>query len=189
MIQRLVNPHLTNVPTQKVTCSSVFSYNLTSEKNAERESRNSPVDLDECVELLNYVHKRLHESMDFVAEANKRKKKRIQLSREPGDDSQKAPQGNSERILFRLASETEKPILINPPPPKPPSCYREPTYEDSDADALKRRERAKAVAVDFEWPFPSWNSRIMDATVLDSKGSDSPPQYEPPAPQIPHLRQ
>ncbi|KIK62041.1 hypothetical protein GYMLUDRAFT_243185 [Collybiopsis luxurians FD-317 M1] len=141
--------------------------------------------------------------MDFVAETNKRKKKRIQLLGEPGHNSQKAPQGNSERILFKLTSASEKPILINPPPPKPPSCYREPIYEDSDVDALKRRERARAVAVDFDWVmqesrktqltssftvhrinalqlFPSWNSRIMDATIM--KSSDAPPQYEPPAP-------
>ncbi|KIK62032.1 hypothetical protein GYMLUDRAFT_42471 [Collybiopsis luxurians FD-317 M1] len=190
MISRFANPHLTSVLTEKVNRASVFNDNLTFENNAEEEGRNSPVDLDERVELLNHLHKRLHESMDFVAETNKRKKKRMQLSGEPGDDSQKAPQGNSERILFKLTSATEKPILINPPPPKPPSCYREPTYEDSDADALKRRERARAVAVDFDWvmqesrktqfPFPSWNSRIMDATIL--KSSDAPPQYEPPAP-------
>ncbi|KIK62027.1 hypothetical protein GYMLUDRAFT_260547 [Collybiopsis luxurians FD-317 M1] len=110
---------------------------------------------------------------------------------------------STSRSIFKLTSASEKPILINPPPPPPPSCYREPIYEDSDVDALKRRERARAVAVDFDWVmqesrktqlassftvhqinalqlFPSWNSRIMDATIL--KSSDAPSQYEPLAP-------
>ncbi|KAE9394825.1 hypothetical protein BT96DRAFT_998148 [Gymnopus androsaceus JB14] len=86
--------------------------------------------------------------------------------------------------IFKLISREEKLINIEPGPPKPPSLnltpycsYREPAYEDSEKYAVRRRERPQAVAVDFAWvmreshktqlPFPSWSSRVMQATTAE----------------------
>ncbi|KAF9078003.1 hypothetical protein BDP27DRAFT_1310565 [Rhodocollybia butyracea] len=164
MQPRFVNPHLVSLPTEK-TCR----------RDLEDNNGSSSDDEDERLLLLNNLHKRLRDSLDFVVEADThttRKRRKVEVER-----------AEVKPISFKLLSKTERLISLEAPPPKPPQCYREPTYEDTSEDALKRREKCKAVAVDFDWviqeslkpqlPFPSWNSRVMQATA-DSENGQSP---------------
>ncbi|KAF5384596.1 hypothetical protein D9757_007455 [Collybiopsis confluens] len=192
MLPRFVNPHLATLPTEKTSRASVFNDDL----DSNDEQNQNVSDVEERVALLNYLHKRLLDSMDFVAETSKQKRKRIKLSEDSGH-SQKLD-SDPGVCLFKLTSETERPILLHPPHPKPPSCYREPSYEDSESEALKRQQRSQAVAVDFDWvleesrksqlPFPSWKSRVMHASISPAEAEASgaqPDRRHLPSPSPP----
>ncbi|KAJ3868599.1 hypothetical protein EV359DRAFT_60499 [Lentinula novae-zelandiae] len=208
MLPRFVNPYLTRTPTEKTSRTEITFDDdpITSEHKLDSEYRSL---------LLNILYKRLHESLEFAAVDIPRKKRRKGKHSTDVDSEPSAP-SNLEPILFKLLSTagTEEPRLINidPPPPKPPPQYvrhvflddeykpfidpesvryREPTHEDTEEDSVKRRERAKAVAVDYDWvitesrktqlPFPSWKSRITHAS-LELEPSHSSLIPESPTP-------
>ncbi|KAE9394821.1 hypothetical protein BT96DRAFT_998144 [Gymnopus androsaceus JB14] len=170
MIPRFINPHLAHAPTEKTSREIALQ-----DADGQFPSEGNPPDVDseERLLLLNKLHKRLQDSLDFVVEGHKSRKRR-KLSE---SQTQAQPVASPEPILFKLISREEKLINIEPGPPKPPPCYREPTYEDSEKYAVRRRERSQAVAVDFAWvmreshktqlPFPSWSSRVMQATTAE----------------------
>ncbi|KAJ4500486.1 hypothetical protein C8R41DRAFT_863085 [Lentinula lateritia] len=168
MLPRFVNPYLTRTPTEKTSRTEItFDDNLiTSEHELDSEYRSR---------LRNILYKRLHESLEFAVVDIPRKKRRKGKHSTDVNSEPSAP-SNLEPILFKLLSTAgiEEPRLINidPPPPKPPPQYvrhvflddeykpfidpesvryREPTHEDTEEDSVKRRERAKAVAVDYDW--------------------------------------
>ncbi|KAJ3877748.1 hypothetical protein F5051DRAFT_428731 [Lentinula edodes] len=208
MLPRFVNPYLTRTPTEKTFRTEITFDDdpVTSEHELDSEYRSL---------LQNILYKRLHESLEFAVVDVPRKKRR--KGKHPTDvDSEPSAPSNQEPILFNLLSTagTEELRLINidPPPPKPPPQYvrhvflyhgykpfidpesvryREPTYEDTEEDIVKRRERAKAVAVDYDWviaesrktqlPFPSWKSRLTHASLeLEPSHSSSIPESPTP---------
>ncbi|KAJ3874740.1 hypothetical protein F5051DRAFT_431108 [Lentinula edodes] len=213
MLPRFVNPYLTRTPTEKTSRTEITFDDdpVTSEHELDGEYRSL---------LQNILHKRLHESLEFAVVDIPRKKRRKGKHSTDVDSEPSAP-SNLEPILFKLLSNagTEEPRLINihPPPPKPPPQYvrhvflddeykpfidpesvryREPTYEDTEEDSVKRRERAKAVAVDYDWviresrktqlPFPSWKSRITHASLeLEPSHSSSIPKSPTPTSTAP----
>ncbi|KAH7871128.1 uncharacterized protein C8R40DRAFT_1122867 [Lentinula edodes] len=192
MLPRFVNPYLTRIPTEKTSRTEVTFDDdpVTSEHELDSEYRSL---------LQNILYKRLHESLEFAVVDIPRKKRR-KGKHSTDVDSEPSALSKLEPILFKLLSTagTEGPRLINidPPPPKPPPQYREPTYEDTEENSVKRRERAKAVAVDYDWvitesrktqlPFPSWKSRITHASLeLEPSHSSSIPESPTPTSTAP----
>ncbi|KAJ3906743.1 hypothetical protein F5879DRAFT_613999 [Lentinula edodes] len=192
MLPRFVNPYLTRTPTEKTSRTEVTFDDdpITSEHELDSEYRSL---------LQNILYKRLHESLEFAVVDIPRKKRR-KGKHSTDVDSEPSALSKLEPILFKLLSTagTEEPRLINidPPPPKPPPQYREPTYEDTEENSVKRRERAKAVAVDYDWvitesrktqlPFPSWKSRITHASLeLEPSHSSSIPESPTPTSTAP----
>ncbi|KAF8824546.1 hypothetical protein HHX47_DHR8000027 [Lentinula edodes] len=216
MLPRFVNPYLTRTPTEKISRTEITFDDdpVTSEHELDSEYRSL---------LQNILYKRLHESLEFAVVDIPRKKRR-KGKHSTDVDSEPSALSKLEPILFKLLSTagTEEPRLINidPPPPKPPPQYvrhvflddeykpfidpesvryREPTYEDTEEDSVKRRECVKAVAVDYDWvitesrktqlvgvPFPSWKSRITHASLeLEPSHSSSIPESPTPTSTAP----
>ncbi|KAF8829015.1 hypothetical protein HHX47_DHR3000505 [Lentinula edodes] len=194
MLPRFVNPYLTRTPTEKTSRTEITFDDdpVTSEHELDSEYRSL---------LQNILYKRLHESLEFaVVDIPRKKRRKGKHSTDVDEDSEPSTPSNLEPILFKLLSTagTEEPRLINidPPPPKPPPQYREPTYEDTEEDSVKRRERAKAVAVDYDWviaesrktqlPFRSWKSRLTHASLeLEPSHSSSIPESPTPTSTTP----
>ncbi|KAJ3984727.1 hypothetical protein F5890DRAFT_1553779 [Lentinula detonsa] len=181
MLPRFANPHLVHIPTEKISRDDAFYDASSPESRLDSEDR----------PLLKELNKRLHDSLEFKFDAPRKQRKLFEgeYLHSSSDPTCTSVNTTTDGVLiietdwlptsqvFRLVSTAEepRPININPPPPKPPPHYREPNYEDTEEDALKRRKCSKAVAVDYDWviqesrkthlPFPSWKSRLTHATL------------------------
>ncbi|KAJ3803193.1 hypothetical protein GGU11DRAFT_175099 [Lentinula aff. detonsa] len=172
MLPRFANPHLAHIPTEKISRDDAFYDASSPESRLDSEDRS----------LLKELNKRLHDSLEFKFDVPRKQRKLFE-----GEYLH----SSSEPTLFRLVSTAEepRPININPPPPKPPPHYREPSYEDTEQDALRRRKCSNAVAVDYDWviqesrkthlPFPSWKSRLTHATLSPAASTSAVSSLSP----------
>lgn len=69
MLPRYLNPHLAHIPTKKTSREEIALHD-----EIDPSSESNSADIDERLLLLNKLHKRLQDSLDFVAESRKRRK-------------------------------------------------------------------------------------------------------------------
>ncbi|THV03863.1 hypothetical protein K435DRAFT_851464 [Dendrothele bispora CBS 962.96] len=148
---------------------------------------NSDVDEEERSILLRELDERIlgEFELEMCGPESKRDSGLQDEEAEPKERRRKRKKNNTKteiaKFSFRLFSGAEKLIFLEPGPSKPPSCYREPAYEDTPSEALRRRERAQSVAVDYAWilnesrkeckPFPSTTSRLIYGTIKEPRPS------------------
>ncbi|KAL0578947.1 hypothetical protein V5O48_003038 [Marasmius crinis-equi] len=205
MSGRFTNPHLRPVSSKHVSRHEFFS-----EDEEDSDLEDTRCENQDRLELLNQLKERLQASLQFevavfegaqTEDGTKHRKKRRKLAaQEAGSvgeplralqlDVVQYHHGIDELLLLlaalKLVSTLEAiPISLQPGPPKPPKCYREPDYEDDAANSEQRRQRAQYAAVDLDWivressiphlPFPTSTPKLSFATVKTPCSGDIGP--------------
>ncbi|KAK7469388.1 hypothetical protein VKT23_003863 [Stygiomarasmius scandens] len=199
MIPRHSNPHLLSqaFSVQKVSRNLLFQESCSTTSHSQSledvQTIETEVNEQERADLLKRLNKRVLEEFEFNLGPSYENERKDTIQDLPPDDADQGKRKSKRRKLenstkkedasfpFRLFSRTEKTILLEPGPPKPPPCYREPSYEDSPSEAQSRRERAQSIAVDYAWilneskreykPFPSTTPKLSHGTIKASSYS------------------
>ncbi|KAF9565183.1 hypothetical protein CPC08DRAFT_815488 [Agrocybe pediades] len=139
MIPRFSNPHFLPQTTEPATRAQLYT--------AADPEHEDPEDSNDAgqIALLTQILSENLPSLDYGCSSRRRKKDDlVERSEEQHDQEER-------QVLIRLLSSTQPPHLVSlHPPPPPPSITREPDVEDSEEQALRRRQRAEASAVDVE---------------------------------------